>query len=362
MRQFLQPHILKTLMALAMGVFLLLFFLNIAMQRYRAPTMPVQVLQGSTMGTSWQVQIATDNSAAELASTGDAVIAMLAKLDKQIFSTYATESELSRLNATPVGEGLAVSRELQEVLLLARTINHQSFGAFDVTVGPLVNLWGFGADKRTGIPSDEEVDAAKRRIGADNYIVNARAGTVQRTADIALDLSAIAKGYAVDKVADLLLEAGYHHFLVEIGGEVRVQGSRAPAQSWTIAVESPQSTPALQSAFARVDNLGEAFALAGSGDYRNFFEQDGKRYSHEINPVSGRPIDHALAAVTVMGKTTAEADAWATAMMVLGPEDGPVLAERLGLSVYFIIRGIDGLESRYTPEFAPYLMAADVPH
>ncbi len=358
MRFLPESQSLKTLMVVALGVFLLPLAMNWWLQRPNPPiTVPVQVLQGSTMGTSWQVQLATNEPTDGLEATGTTITAALARLDKGIFSTYAADSELSRLNIAPIGSSLAVSRELQEVLLLARTINRQSFGTFDVTVGPLVNLWGFGPEPGQRIPADDAIAAALKRLGADQYTVDARAGTVQRTADITLDLSAIAKGYAVDKVADLLLAAGYHHFLVEIGGEVRAQGLRSPGQSWSVAIENPQSSLEVQSPFARVDNLGEGFALAGSGDYRNFFELDGKRYSHEINPLTGRPIEHALAAVTVMGETAAEADAWATAMMVLGPVDGPLLAEQLGLPVYFIIRGVEGLESRYTPGFARYLTA-----
>lgn len=360
MRFLPESKSLKTLMVLAMGVFLLPLAMNWWLQRPNPPqSMSVQALQGSTMGTSWQVQVATTEQDVRLEATGAGITAALNRLDRDIFSTYAQESELSRLNTTPVGSSLPVSRELQEVLLLSRTINRQSFGTFDVTVGPLVNLWGFGPEPAQGVPSEDAIAAARNRLGADQYIVDARAGTVQRNADITLDLSAIAKGYAVDKVADLLLAAGYHHFLVEIGGEVRVQGWRSPGQAWRVAIESPQSALDVQLPFARVDNLGEGLALAGSGDYRNYFEQDGKRYSHEINPLTGRPIEHALAAVTVMSETAAEADAWATAMMVLGPVDGPLLAERLELPVYFIIRGVDGLESRYTPGFERYLMAVD---
>jgi FAD:protein FMN transferase len=356
MRTLLSVPTLKTLMALAVGVFLWLLL----PERHTVAPVQVQVLQGNTMGTTWQVQVAT-SSDAKLADSGAAVIAALARLDQEIFSTYAPDSELSRLNRTPVGESLSVSRELLEVLLLARTINQQSFGTFDVTVGPLVNLWGFGPQPQQAVPAEAAVAEAMAQLGADQYQINFRAGTVQRSANITLDLSAIAKGYAVDQVADMLLAAGYAHFLVEIGGEVRVQGWHAPEQSWVIAIETPQSAPALQLPFARIDNLGQGFALAGSGDYRNFFEQDGKRYSHAINPLTGRPIDHALAAVTVMAATAAEADAWATAMMVLGPVDGPLLAEKLGLAVYFIIRGDTALESRYTQAFEPYLMAVTKP-
>ncbi len=349
MRKFLQSHYKKTLTIVAVSAFLWL----LANQRQAFSPAVVQELSGQTMGTTWHVQVvhAADNS--KLDQTGVAIETALARLDKRIFSTYVADSELSRLNTAAVGTPVPVSRELMQVLLLARTVNQQSFGTFDVTVGALVNLWGFGPQSATAVPDDKAIAAAMKHLGASHYEIDARAGTVTRTADISLDLSAIAKGYAVDHIAELLQAAGYSNYLVEIGGEVRVQGWRQPEQSWVIAIESPQNGP--QQALARIDNHGAAFALAGSGVYRNFFEQDGKRYSHEIDPHTGKPIDHALAAVTVLAETDAEADAWATAMMVLGPEAGPLLAEKRGLAVYFIIRKGEGFETRHTPGFDAYL-------
>jgi thiamine biosynthesis lipoprotein len=342
----------KALMVIAMGAFLLLG----APGRAVTSAAPIHTLQGATMGTSWQVQIASPyGRPTPDVLLGQTIIAELDRLDKVIFSTYAPDSELSRLNSAAVGEQLATSRELQEVLLLARTINRQSFGSFDVTIAPLVNLWGFGpVPAQQRVPEAELIAAAKARLGSELYHVDTRAGTIAKSADIALDLSAIAKGYAVDQLAELLLEQGFSNFLIEIGGEVRVQGMATAERDWSIALETPQSGE--RTPFARVRNSGQGFAIASSGDYRNFFELDGKRYSHEIDPRTGYPIDHALAAVTVLADTAAEADAWATALMVWGPVDGPALAEHRGIAAYFIIRGIDGWESRYTPGFEPYLM------
>jgi FAD:protein FMN transferase len=342
----------KTLVALAAGVFLLL----LVQQRQASLPPPVQSLNGSAMGTTWQVQVASNASTEALQTLGDAIKASLVHLDKEVFSTYAPESELSRLNSSAIGKAQVVSRELIEVLLWARTLNKQSFGAFDVTVGPLVNLWGFGPEERQGLPTDAAIAAAKVRLGADKYVVDVRASTATRHADIAIDLSAIAKGYVVDKIAELLLQQGFSHFVFEIGGEVRTQGWRQPERSWHIAIETPDA--GVQQAYRAIDTRGEGLAMAGSGDYRNFFEQDGKRYSHEIDPRTGYPIAHTLAAVTVLAATTAEADAWATALMVLGPEDGPFLAEQRGLAAFFIIRHEDGLQSRHTSAIEPYLLAA----
>jgi FAD:protein FMN transferase len=350
MRTLHLSRLVKTLVALAAGVFLLLW----VPQRQTSVPPPVQTLNGATMGTTWQIQVATTASAESLQTLGDSIKATLAHLDKDVFSTYAPASELSRLNAAAIGKAQGVSRELIEVLLWARTINKQSVGAFDVTVGPLVNLWGFGPEARQGIPTAAAIAAAKAKLGADKYAVDVRAGTATRHADVAIDLSAIAKGYVVDKIADLLLAQGFANFVVEIGGELRTQGWREPERSWHIAIETP--AVGVQQAYQTIDTRGEGLAMAGSGDYRNFFEQDGKRYSHEVDPRTGYPIAHALTAVTVLAATTAEADAWATALMVLGPDDGLFLAEQRGLAAFFIIRHADGLQSRHTLAIEPYLI------
>ena len=350
----LQSLLLKTLTAVAVGVFLLYLWPQFQPPMSVPPT-AVQLLEGSTMGTSWQVQIALPEGHEPPATLVDGITGLLQRLDKQVFSTYEPTSELSRLNATPVGMPLGVSRELQEVLLLARTIHRQSFATFDVSVGELVNLWGFGPQATHAIPSEVAINAALLRLGAEKYEVDARAGTVTRLADITLDLSGIAKGYAVDRLAELLQSAGLVHFLVEVGGEVRTSGWQKPLQSWVLAIEDPATGGTAP--LALIDTHGQSLALAGSGDYRNFFEVDGKRYSHELNPRTGRPVDHALAAVTVKADTAAEADAWATALMVLGPVDGPLLAEKRGMAAYFVIRGDQGWESRYTPGFEPFLRA-----
>ena len=345
MRDFMRSHYKKALTVLAVGAFLWLF----ANQRRAFTPEVVQELSGQTMGTSWHVQVVHAAADDKLTQTGAAIGKALTRLDQGIFSTYVTDSELSKLNAMAVGKAMPVSRELLEVLLLSSTINRQSYGTFDITVGPLVNLWGFGPAPAAGIPGDAAIIAAMKRLGADKYDIDARASTVTRTADINIDLSAIAKGYAVDKVAELLQAAGYSIFMVEIGGEVRVQGWREPETGWVVDIESPQTSPAPP--IARLDNHGAVIGVAS----RKFLEKDGKRYSHVIDPHTGRPIDHALTAVTVLANTVAEADAWAAAMMVLGPEAGPLLAEKRALAVYFIIRKDEGIETRHTPGFAPYL-------
>jgi thiamine biosynthesis lipoprotein len=340
MRELWQSHYKKAHTVLAVVAFLWLF----ANQRRAFTPEVVQELSGQAMGTAWHVQVvhAADD---KLTRTGADLGKALARLDQGIFSSSAADSELSKLNATPVGKALTVSRELLEVLLLSSTINRQSYGTFDITVAPLLNLWGFGSQPAAGVPGDAAIAAAMKRLGADKYDIDARSSTVTRTADITIDLSAIAKGYAVDKVAELLQAAGYRNFRVEMGGAVRVQGWREPETGWVVTIESPYDGPAPRTAVAHLDNHGAVIGVAGAGDNR----------SHAIDPHTGRPIAHALMAVTVLANTVAEADAWSSAMLVLGPEAGPLLAEKREMAVYFIIRKAEGFETRHTPGFEPYL-------
>jgi thiamine biosynthesis lipoprotein len=223
----------------------------------------------------------------------------------------------------------------------------------------LVNLWGFGPQPAGAIPDAAAIAAAQARLGLNALHIDRSAGTVTFDKALTLDLSGIAKGYAVDAVAGLLQDLGFASFLVEIGGELRLQGARPDGRSWIVAVERPQG--GMPEAFTRLDLHGKAAGLAGSGDYRNYREVDGRRYSHEIDPRTGRPVAHTLASVTVLATTAAAADAWATALMVLGPDEGRAVADSEGLAAYFILRGPNGFEPAYTAAFARYLQQPDPP-
>ncbi len=316
-------------------------------------------LQGSTMGTTWQVQIATPSDAP--GQTGSAtddrlsaeIQALLDRLDYQVFSTWSAESELSQLSQAPIGKARVVSPDLLEVLLQSQELHALSLGTFDITVGALVNLWGFGPDPAAWLPDASAVQRGKAQQGMEALAIDRALSAVTLHKPLALDLSAIAKGYATDQVAELLLARGHTDFIVEIGGELRVQGLRADARPWRIAIERPQGGP--REAYTRISSQGEALALAGSGDYRQSRMADGRLYSHEIDPESGYPVTHPLASVTVISHSAALADAWATALLVLGPAAGPALAERNNLAAYFIVRGERELESFYTPAFTRFL-------
>jgi FAD:protein FMN transferase len=310
-------------------------------------------LEGSTMGTRWSVQLNTRSGDTELQSLASEIEFLLETLDKGIFSTWNQESELSRLNNSPRHQGHAASPELLQVLATAAAVHQASFGAFDPTIAPLVSLWGFGPQGHDSQPEHVEIVQAQSLLGMDKLLLDSDAGTMTLAGDIELDLSGIAKGYAVDRLADMLLARGEAHFLVDIGGEVRVSGLREDGNEWRIGIEMPHPGP--RSAMARIAQQGRPLALATSGDYRNFRLNDGKRLSHEIDPRSGYPVDHALASVTVIADSAMLADAWATALMVLGPREGPELANSLELNAYFIIRSEQGFESRFSAGMAEYL-------
>ncbi len=246
--------------------------------------------------------------------------------------------------------GCRVSEPLYAVLDAARAINQQSGGAFDVTVAPLVALWGFGAnaaDQRT--PSDREIDDALGRVGADKLELRSESRAARKlNPGVQLDLDAIAPGFVVDRISSELAALGYPDHIVEIGGEVRCRGRGPEGRSWRIAIERPRSVKRSVQALVVLDDLG----ISTSGDYREFRIIDGRRVSHTIDPRSGRPVAHALASVSVVHESVMLADGYATALMVLGPEEGYELAERLGLPVLFVSRSNDGFTMRATPSFA----------
>ena len=308
-------------------------------------------LGGQTMGTRYQVQTACASRPSNLA---DGIATLLDDIDAQM-STYRPDSLLSRLNRAPSNEWLDASPELLDVLEPARTLSELSDGAFDVTVGPLVNLWGFGPiDAADSIPSPSDIAAARDRVGY-QYLELRRPAGIRKQRDLYIDLSAIAKGYAVDRMAQYLLGHGCESFLVEIGGEVRVHGLKSSGAAWRIGVESPN--PDSLGGVLRVVQTArtEGIAMATSGDYRNFVELGGQRYSHTIDPRTGAPVAHRLASVTVLHPSTLWADGFATLLNVMGPTDGFELAEREHLAALFVERTDTGFVERATSDFARYV-------
>ena len=313
------------------------------------PASALQRLDGQTMGTTWSVTLQADP--ASLPNLQHNVQARLEKVVAQM-STWESTSDLSRFNRAPRATRQPIPPELRQVMQAALALAESSGGAFDPTVGPLVNLWGFGPDGVRRTPDAGQLAKARARVGWQRLQLDA-SGVMTQPGDAYVDLSAIAKGYAVDQVARLLLQHGVPAFLVEVGGELRSHGRKPDGSGWRIAVEQPSTA---DFAFDADTYLGEVvvledMAMATSGDYRHFFDQDGQRYSHTIDPRSGRPVSHAMASVTVLHPECMEADALATALTVLGPEQGWEYASRHKLAALLIWHDGDGYQRRMTPRF-----------
>ena len=306
---------------------------------------------GPTMGTTWTVKlVAPSLGRQDRARIAEAIEVQLQRVNA-LMSTYDPESELSRFNRHGSGEPFPVSRETLEVFRIARAVSELSDGAFDVTVGPLVEAWGFGETGRVpSPPSQSELGELRERIGYRRVTIELDAARLRKAhPETVCDLSAIAKGYAVDRVAEALGALGYTDFLVEVGGELRASGRRPDGDPWRVAIEAPDPAARRANAVVELRDL----AMATSGDYRNFYESEGRWISHLIDPRTGRPIDHGLASVTVLHRDAVWADALATALVVLGPEEGWRVAEREGLAAHFIVRRPDGgFDARETPVFA----------
>lgn len=287
-------------------------------------------LQGATMGTSYNIKFASDTSI-DPQVIHQRIDAALIRVN-ELMSTYDPNSELSRLNQHRSNKPFALSGETLLVLREAVRLSQISNGALDVTIGPVVNLWGFGPTQRPEvIPSDELITETLAITGI-SKIVLADDSIIKNEPNLYIDLSTIAKGYGVDVVAELLIAAGITEYLVEIGGEMRVAGNKVTGVPWRIAIEMPVSTErAVQSVIEIGDN-----AIATSGDYRNYYEQGGVRYSHLINPVTGKPIQHNLVSVSVIHPSAMTADGLATALIVLGTAEAQALAELNNIAVVLI--------------------------
>lgn len=308
-------------------------------------------LSGQTMGTSWNVSIVPTGDA----PGQDDLLAGIESILEQInasMSTYRADSEISRFNALPTGQWFALSPEFYAVLSTAMAVGFQSHGAYDVTVGPLVDLWGFGPQGLVDEPpADDTVTDVLERVGLDHLRLDGESQQLLKRSPVELDFSSIAKGYAVDAIARWLTAQGQDRYLVEVGGEMRLSGLSARGDPWRIAIERPDSGGREVLQAVRLTDV----AVATSGDYRNYFELDGQRYSHSIDPRRGYPVAHDLVSVTVIDNSAALADAWATALIVMGYEEGMAVALEQGLAVYFIQRRGDTLHSSHTPGFARFL-------
>ncbi len=302
------------------------------------------------MGTSYHITVLDLPGGASRADYQADIDGVLARVDASM-STWRTDSEISRLNAAGAGEVFPLSAELHQVLSESLAVGRASDGAFDVTVAPVLQAWGFGpGSSGPRMASDAELASLEGRVGSDAVVLADDPPSLRKLAPRAFELSAIAPGFAVDLVAAAFSARGARDFMIEIGGEVRTAGNNPEGKAWRIGIEQPDAPPGTPA----IAVLLRGESVSTSGDYREFFVADGKRYSHTIDPRTKRPVSHALASVTVIARSCMHADAMATAIMVLGPEEGLRLAEREGLAVYMLLRVPGGFEARQSPAFGPY--------
>ena len=306
-------------------------------------------LDGATMGTSYKVVIATGPAEFDSAKLQTVIDARLAEIDA-LMSTWRDDSELSRFNASTSTDWFPVSSETATVVAESLRVADESSGAFDPTVLPLVRIWNFGKGRRDELtpPTDEQLAAIRPSIGYSNVEVrNDPSALRKKLPGVELDLSGIAKGYAVDAISKLLADRGLKNHLVEIGGEMRASGRKRDGSVWAIGIEKP--TELRRDVYSAVPLRD--IAIATSGDYRNYYEVDGQRYSHTIDPSTCKPITHKLASVSIFTESCMTADAWATAINVLGPEKGLQVASTKGLAAMLLVREGQSFVETSTPQF-----------
>ena len=308
--------------------------------------------KGGTMGTTYMVKVVDDR----FAKTDHLKSLIAARLEavEESMSTYRPDSELSRFNAmaqadqpfTPSGDLLAVMR-------VAAEIHRATGGAWDGTLDPLITLWGFGREQKGGrVPTAGEIDALLPRVGFDRITITTEGGLVKGDGRLTLDLASIAKGYGVDAVARLLKDQGYGDFLVEVGGEVYAAGKRNDGKPWRVGINRPHRAAGFSEVYKVVALTDQAFAT--SGDYRNYFEVSGHTYSHILDPRTGYPVDSGVVSASVLADACALADGLATALMVMGPEAGLALVDRLSnVEALVIVAGADGELKEYPSKAFP---------
>ncbi len=308
-------------------------------------------LSGHTMGTLWSVQVVLPSGGTQATDLREDIEAALETVNAQM-STYREDSVITRFNRAEAGDSVVLPAEFADVLTVAMALAEATDGAFDPTVGPLVNLWGFGPDgPRSEAPSEDDIEAARARVGWQQLALDTDTQALTQPGRVYLDLSSIAKGYAVDLIAAVLEQRGISAYLVDIGGDMRMRGRKPDGRRWRIAIERP--TPGKQAIHSIIQPGNQAMATSGS--YRNFFRDGGREYSHTIDPGSGYPVRQELVSVTVLHDNCMMADGLATAITALGSERGYAFARDQGLAVLLLSRDGESVTERMTPAFAPYV-------
>ncbi|MDF7799208.1 FAD:protein FMN transferase [Pontiellaceae bacterium B1224] len=292
---------------------------------------------GSTMGTGYSIKLSGKFKEARLNEISDQIEATLLEVNRQM-STWDPESEISRFNHSRSVDAFSCSEAFSTVVRSALELSRTTGGAFDPTLQPLLNLWGFGSEaEERKVPSDEAVATVKQRTGWEKVTVDSDSNLRKNEPELSLALGAIAKGYGVDAVGQVLNEAGLENWFVEIGGEVLAQGVNGENEAWRIGIQFPTTNP-MDMTFQGIAHITNG-AIATSGDYRNYIKEDDVVYSHILDPRTGRAVKSRTASVTVKASTCMEADGIATALFVMGPDEGlPWVEQRDDVEAFFMIR------------------------
>lgn len=305
------------------------------------------------MGTTYSIKVVSPPSSLSKEKVHSEIKQVLKNIN-QLMSTYDPDSEVSRFNRLNQDSWFPVSKATLDVISESLALGIKTEGALDITVGKLVNLWGFGKDLKTfSMPDPLEIEKLRKASGFQKIKIDVQGKKIKKTVSgIYVDLASIAKGYGVDQVSQRLQKMGIENFLVEIGGEIRTAGykKREERKPWVVAVEKPISLK--RTIYKKL--YIRSNALATSGDYRNYFEKDGVKFSHTLDPKTGAPVSHSLASVSVMHPSCMTADGLATALMVMGEKKGYQWAVKNKIAAYFIYRTKSGFKEKVTPRFQPY--------
>ena len=306
-------------------------------------------IAGEIQGTTFHLKMVLDGHSVNAEQMRQKIENTFAVIDEKL-SNYRDDSEISRINRNRTTDWLAVSPEIVELVHIAKQVWQRSDGCYDLTVKPLFDLWGFSKHENR-VPTDAEIDHVLKHVGmsrVDTDLENNRLR--KRDPDLQIDLSSIAQGYTVAAIASLLENQGIQNYLVEIGGELRVKGTKANGSSWRVAIEKP--TP-FEREVQRVLELHQqnGTAVMTAGTYRNFFEENGKVYSHILNPETGRPVTHHLLSVTILHEDPTWADAWDTALLCVGESEAMKIAEQEHLKALLIYQDGKELKEFMSSEF-----------
>ncbi|MGK2889174.1 MAG: FAD:protein FMN transferase ApbE [Candidatus Malihini olakiniferum] len=318
-----------------------------------ADARPLTSLEGKTMGTYYSVKISGELPE-DKTQLQQEIDALLEHANNDI-STYREDSTLSRFNRYQGSDPQPIPSGMADIILIAQRIGRATDNAMDITIGPLVNLWGFGPQKQpVTIATQEQIDQGRKSIGLQHLtlISNSKGEWLQKDLpSLYVDLSTLGEGYGADLLAQLMTRKGITNYLISVGGAISSRGVNGQGMPWRVAIQKPTNREnAVQAAL----NL-QGYSTSTSGSYRNYFEQDDKRYSHVINPATGQPINHTLVSATVIAKTALEADGWDTGLMVLGTEKALKVAEQNGLAVYLLTKTESEFEAVMTPQLKAFL-------